>query len=54
MEVDCAYDGEEALEKARKSNMILFCLTNASKTDGFTVCQAIREFSNVPIIMLDG
>ena len=36
MEVDCAYDGEEAL----------------SMLDGLSVCQQIREFSNVPIVML--
>ena len=27
MEVDCAYDGEEALEMARRRNTILFSLT---------------------------
>ena len=53
MQVDCAYDGEEALEKARenKYNAILLDLM-LPKIDGLEVCQQIREFSNVPIIML--
>ena len=53
MEVDCAYDGEEALEKAKenKYDIILLDLM-LPKMDGFEVCQQIREFSNVPIVML--
>ena len=53
MQVDCAYDGEEALEKAKenKYNAILLDLM-LPKIDGLEVCQQIREFSNVPIIML--
>lgn len=53
MEVDCAYDGEEALEKAKASNydMVLLDIM-LPKMDGFEVCQAIREFSNMPIMML--
>ncbi len=53
MEVDTAYDGEEALEKARNNeyDMILLDLM-LPKMDGLTVCQMIREFSDVPIIML--
>lgn len=53
MEVDCAYDGEEALEKTKqnKYDIILLDLM-LPKMDGFTVCQQVREFSNVPIIML--
>ena len=53
MQIDCAYDGEEALEKARenKYNAILLDLM-LPKIDGLEVCQQIREFSNVPIIML--
>ena len=45
MEVDCAYDGEEALEKAKASNydMVLLDIM-LPKMDGFEVCQAIREF----------
>ena len=53
MEVDCAYDGEEALNmaKANSYNMILLDVM-LPKMDGFEVCQAIREFSDVPIVML--
>ena len=53
MEVDCAYDGEEALEYARKNeyDMVLLDIM-LPKLNGFEVCQQIREFSNVPIIML--
>ena len=53
MEVDCAYDGEEALNLAKSNayDMILLDVM-LPKMDGFEVCQAIREFSDVPIIML--
>lgn len=53
MEVDCAYDGEEALNmaKAISYDMILLDVM-LPKMDGFEVCQAIREFSDVPIVML--
>nr|WP_317283046.1 response regulator transcription factor [uncultured Sellimonas sp.] len=53
MEVDCAYDGEEALAYARenKYDMILLDIM-LPKLDGFEVCQQIREFSDVPIVML--
>ena len=53
MEVDCAYDGEEALTYARNNtyDMILLDIM-LPKFTGFEVCQQIREFSNVPIIML--
>ena len=53
MEVDCAYDGEEAVEKAKenKYDIILLDLM-LPKMDGLEVCQQIREFSNVPIVML--
>ena len=53
MDVDCAYDGEEALEMAqeKKYDIILLDLM-LPKMDGFEVCQQIREFSNVPIVML--
>ena len=53
MEVDCAYDGEEALEKAREKeyDMILLDIM-LPKLTGLEVCQQIREFSSVPIIML--
>ncbi len=53
MEVDCAYDGEEALQyvQNKKYDMILLDVM-LPKLTGFEVCQQIREFSNVPIIML--
>lgn len=53
MEVTCAYDGEEALKLATENtfDMILLDIM-LPKMDGFEVCQAIREFSNVPIVML--
>ena len=52
MEVTCAYDGEEALRLAQenKFDMILLDIM-LPKMDGFEVCQAIREFSNMPIVM---
>ena len=53
MEVDCAYDGEEALEKAKAGEYDIILLDlMLPKIDGLEVCQQIREFSNVPIIML--
>ena len=53
MEVDCAYDGEEALsyERDHVYDMILLDIM-LPKLDGFEVCQQIREFSDVPIVML--
>ena len=53
MEVDCAYDGEEALNKAKENqyDMILLDIM-LPKMTGLEVCQQIREFSSVPIIML--
>ena len=53
MEVDCAYDGEEALEYANNNEYDIILLdVMLPKLTGFEVCQQIREFSNVPIIML--
>ncbi len=53
MEVDCAYDGEEALEMAKKTEYDVVLLdVMLPKMNGFEVCQMIREFSNMPIIML--
>lgn len=53
MEVDCAYDGEEAIEMAREKEYDIVLLdVMLPKRDGFEVCQAIREFSEMPIIML--
>lgn len=53
MEVDCAYDGEEALNRAKANSYDMILLdVMLPKMDGFEVCQAIREFSDVPIVML--
>ena len=53
MEVDCAYDGEEALSYARNTEYDVVLLdVMLPKLDGFQVCQQIREFSDMPIIML--
>ena len=53
MQVDCAYDGEEAVELARNNQYDIILLdVMLPKLTGFEVCQQIREFSNVPIIML--
>ena len=53
MEGDCAYDGEEALSYARENTYDIVLLDiMLPKLTGFEVCQQIREFSNVPIIML--
>lgn len=53
MEVDCAYDGEEALQKIKdnKYDIILLDIM-LPKLNGFEVCQQVREFSSVPIVML--
>ena len=52
-QVETAYDGEEALRLAHdKSIDIILLDIMLPKMDGFTVCRAIRDFSNVPIIML--
>lgn len=53
MQVDTAYDGEEAVELAKQSEYDIILLdVMLPKMDGFQVCQTIREFSEVPIIML--
>ncbi len=53
MEVECAYDGEEALRLASDHEYDLILLdVMLPKMDGFEVCQHIREFSSVPIVML--
>jgi len=53
MQVDCAYDGEEALAYARANEYDLVLLdVMLPKADGFEVCQQIREFSDMPIVML--
>ena len=53
MQVDCAYDGEEAIEAAHRTEYDMILLdVMLPKHDGFEVCQAIREFSEAPVIML--
>ncbi|MCM1499567.1 MAG: response regulator transcription factor [Clostridium sp.] len=53
MQVTAAYDGEEALELARNNDFDIILLdVMLPGLSGFEVCQAIREFSDVPIIML--
>ena len=51
--VDTATDGEMALQKMaeQRYDMILLDVM-LPKHDGFEVCQQIREYSDVPIIML--
>ncbi len=52
-ETETAYDGEEALKLARDKSISLIILDlMLPNIDGLTVCQKIREFSSVPIIML--
>ena len=53
MTVDAAYDGEEALQLARENNYDLIILdVMLPKIDGTSVCQQIREFSGVPVVMV--
>ena len=53
MDVDVAYDGNEALEKATNNQYDVILLdVMLPGLNGFEVCQMIREFSDVPIIML--
>ena len=52
-EVATGYDGEQAVELARTGNFDLIILDlMMPKIDGLQACMKIREFSNVPIIML--
>lgn len=52
-QVQDAYDGEEAVELAREGGFDLIILdVMMPKIDGLQACMRIREFSNVPIIML--
>ena len=51
--VSCAYDGEEALKSIEDNDYDIVLLdVMLPKMDGFEVCKTVREFSNVPIIML--
>ena len=51
--VETAYDGEAAVELAKNNDFDLIILDlMMPKLDGLSACMKIREFSNVPIIML--
>ena len=53
MEVDTAYDGEEALNKVKENEYDIVLLDlMLPKLNGYETCQQIREFSDIPIIML--
>jgi DNA-binding response OmpR family regulator len=53
MRVDAAYDGEEALQLARENEYDLILLdVMLPKIEGTAVCQQIREFSSVPVVMV--
>lgn len=52
-EVECAYDGAAAVELARGGRFDLIILdVMMPELDGIEACMRIREFSNVPVIML--
>ena len=52
-QVECAYDGAAAVELARNGKFDLLILdVMMPEVDGLEACMRIREFSNVPIIML--
>ena len=53
MDVDCAYDGQEALDLIHKNSYDVVLLdVMLPVLTGFEVCQQVREFSDVPVIML--
>ena len=53
MQVECAYDGEEALAMIQKNTYDVILLdVMLPKLTGYEVCQQVREFSDVPIIMV--
>lgn len=53
MEVDCAYDGSQAIEMARQKEYDCVLLDVMLPVySGYEVCRKIREFSNMPIIMV--
>ena len=52
-QVDVGYDGQDAVDMARGSSYDIILLDlMMPKIDGLQACMRIREFSNVPIIML--
>jgi len=53
MKVDMAHDGEEALNMARANTYDLIILdVMLPKIEGTDVCRQIREFSEVPVVMV--
>lgn len=51
--ITTSYDGEDALNKIKNENFDMVLLdVMLPKMDGFTVCKKVREFSEVPIIMI--
>jgi len=52
-QVECAYDGAAAVELARTGDFDLIILDlMMPEMDGLEACMQIRQFTNVPIIML--
>ncbi len=52
-EVDCAYDGQEAVNMAKENEYDIMLLDLMLPVyNGYEVCQQIREFSDMPIVML--
>ena len=52
-EVDEAYDGKEAVDKIRENEYDIILLDlMLPELNGYEVCQQVREFSDVPILML--
>lgn len=51
--VDAAFDGEEALHKIRENDYDIILLDlMLPKLNGYEVCEKVRVFSSVPVIML--
>jgi two-component system response regulator VicR len=51
--VTASYDGEDALNRIKNENFDIVLLdVMLPKLDGFSVCKKVREFSDVPIIMI--
>lgn len=54
--VDTAADGKTAIEMLESSNydLLILDIMLPGPFNGFEVCKRIREFSDIPIIMLTG
>ena len=51
--VDCAFDGQEAVDKITEGDFDIVLLDlMLPKLSGYEVCRKVRQFSDVPIIML--